>query len=80
MGFGKVTSAASSGAGVAGGVGSTAQSTASSQAYLAMMAQQNNEAMANSRATALMSKEQGENNALCKFIKSIGDNVKGLAP
>jgi hypothetical protein len=80
MSFGRATSVAGSAAGVGGAAASTAQSTLTSNSYMAMMQAQNNEAMRNALATANMSKELSEAQALGKFIKACGDAVKSMAP
>ncbi len=80
MAFSRLTSAAGSAGGVAAGAGTVAQSSLTSNAYMAMMQVQNQEAMRNSLATAQMSQELSMCQALGKFIKAAGDAVKGMAP
>jgi hypothetical protein len=78
--FGRATSVAGSAGGVASGAAAVGQSSLTSGAYMAMMQAQNQEAIRNSLATAQMSKELSEAQALGKFIKACGDGVKSLAP
>lgn len=78
--FGKGVSLAGSAGTVASGTAATGQSAFTSGSYMALMQLQNQEAIQNSLATAQMSKELSEVQALGKFIKACGDNVKGLAP
>lgn len=78
--LGKATSAAGSVGSVASGALATGQSAVTSNSYMAMMQAQNQEAIQNSLATAQMSSELSLAQALGKFIKAMGDAVKGLAP
>jgi hypothetical protein len=78
--FSRLTSAGGSAAGVAAGAGTVAQSSLTSNAYMAMMQVQNNEAMRSSLNTAQMSQELSMSQALGQFIKAAGDAVKSMAP
>jgi hypothetical protein len=80
MAFSRVTSAAGSAASVGGAAASTAQSSLTTNSYMAMMQAQHQDTMASTLATAKMSMEEGLNNAMGKFLKSCGENVKGMAP
>ncbi len=76
----RLTGAAGSMGSVAQGAGATAQSSLTSNAYMGMMQMQNQEAIQSSLQTAQMSQELSLAQALGKFIKALGDAVKGLAP